>query len=74
MNRELLNKAKEIEDKIVSIEMIKELDNDTLRFFVEDNNSAILNWKFEIPKSLNESIMDILLKYKCECEKQLEEL
>lgn len=73
MNRELLNNAKEIEEKIKQIESI-EINKDEAVFFAIDSIHWLAGEKVRIPDFLCEDIFDAIQKRKEILEKQLEEL
>lgn len=74
MKKELLEKAKELDEKISKIEFILKMDKDSLFFYVEDYTTSLLNYKSYLPKEINDEVIDILKRYKQIYEQQLEEL
>lgn len=76
MNRELLEKAKELDEKISKIEFILKMDKESLFFYVgvEDHTTSLLNYKSYLPNEINDEVIDILKRYKQMYEQQLEEL
>lgn len=74
MNRELLEKAKEIEEAIYSLEKIEDSDNKVVSF----SSCIVRGFGFisdvKLPEEMNGDIMELVRKYKMYYEKQLEEL
>lgn len=69
MDRELLKKARDIEEKLSVCEMLSKVSPVVMSFY-----GCFGSRKFDIPKDLNYEIVSIISKYKSIYEKQLEEL